>query len=472
MNPAEIRRKIEEARSELRAIHETAKNDKDRTLTRAEERRFNELTTEIEDREADLRDAEAAEARMSRVSASRSTFGTLSVGDSPAASYDPREVARMGAREVRDQARRLLDSARHLEAHQGDHMDMLLNQQTRNVSGDYLARRTLLTETPAYRSAFMRLMSSPQPMLSAEEAEAVRAVQELEQRAMSEGTPAAGGYGVPVLIDPTIILTAQQSANPFMSISTVKSITTDRWKGVSSTGVTWSWDDEAEEVSDDTPTLDQPEIPVYAARGFVPFSIEVGTDYPSFATEVGGLLAEGYDEITAAAFATGSGSGQPTGIVTALDANTNVEVLPTTDGAFGAADISKLWVALPDRAKRNATWLMGEGTKEEIRKFATDQQSTQTVDLKGAEFQIRERPVRTSSSMTDFTGVTTKQNLIVVGDFRKYYVIQRAGMNLELVPHLFGTTNNRPTGERGFFAHARVGADSVDDLAFRLLQNQ
>ena len=42
----------------------------------------------------------------------------------------------------------------------------------------------------------------------------------------------------------------------------------------------------------------------------------------------------------------------------------------------------------------------------------------------------------------------------------------------ELVPHLFDVTNNRPTGQRGWFAWARVGADSIVDNAFRLLQNQ
>ena len=32
------------------------------------------------------------------------------------------------------------------------------------------------------------------------------------------------------------------------------------------------------------------------ARGFIPYSIEVGQDYPGFASEMSQLLAEGYDE--------------------------------------------------------------------------------------------------------------------------------------------------------------------------------
>jgi predicted phage gp36 major capsid-like protein len=32
-------------------------------------------------------------------------------------------------------------------------------------------------------------------------------------------------------------------------------------------------------------------------------------------------------------------------------------------------------------------------------------------------------------------------------------------------------TNNRPTGQRGWFAYARIGGNSVNDLGFRLLVN-
>ena len=45
-------------------------------------------------------------------------------------------------------------------------------------------------------------------------------------------------------------------------------------------------------------------------------------------------------------------------------------------------------------------------------------------------------------------------------------------MVVELVPHLVGLTNNRPIGSRGMFAWARIGSASVQDGAWRLLQNQ
>ena len=73
--------------------------------------------------------------------------------------------------------------------------------------------------------------------------------------------------------------------------------------------------------------------------------------------------------------------------------------------------------------------------------------------------------------MPTFTGTTGAANLCIVGDFRKYVVAQRAGMSVEVVQHLFDVTTNMPTAQRGLLGWARVGAGSVDDLAFRLLAN-
>ncbi len=475
MNIDILRARLDELETDLRTLHTSAG---DRALNRAEQSRWDELEAERAEVRDALREAEATDAKLSRLAAPRAKWGSLSVGSTTggagAVSHTPTEVARMGDAEARSAARRILDdqraASRHLDAGQGDHVDELLRStDRRNTDGGWIAKAMLLTETPEYRSAFQRVMTDRHPVLTAGEAEALRAFQEF--RAMSIGTDAAGGYGVPVLIDPTIILTGQQSGNPFWNIARVETITTDAWKGVSSAGVTWSWDAEGAEVSDDTPTLAQPTVPVHTARGFVPFSIEVGQDYPNFAAETATLLAEGYSELTAAAFATGTGSGEPLGIVTALDANTNVEVVVTTDGTFSATDVDKVWTALPDRAKANATWLMSTDVESYIAGWG-DAYGGRTTDLASRLSTLRGRPHVTSDYMPDFTGTTGAANILVVGDFRRFVIAQRAGMSVELVPHLLGTTNGRPTGQRGWFAWARVGSGTSDDTAFRLLQNQ
>jgi HK97 family phage major capsid protein len=64
---------------------------------------------------------------------------------------------------------------------------------------------------------------------------------------------------------------------------------------------------------------------------------------------------------------------------------------------------------------------------------------------------------------------TANNYIMVLGDFSSYVIVDRVGMSVELVPHLFATGNNRPSGQRGFWAWWRTGADSVDDGAFTLL---
>jgi HK97 family phage major capsid protein len=320
-------------------------------------------------------------------------------------------------------------------------------------------------ETDAYRSAFMKGVTQAQPVFTPEEARAV-----LEARAASL-TDGAGGYGVPVTLDSSIILTGQGYLNPMRRISRQVTITSDVWAGVSSAGVSWSFDAEAAAVSDDAPTLVQPTITPAQARGFIPYSIQIGEDYPSFAAEFGALLSEGYDYLQATAFITGSGTNAPKGILTALDANTNVEVTPTTDGTFTATDIDKVWTALPDRAKANATWLMSSDVASYIGLWG-DAYGGRTVDLAGVPTTLRGAPLAIASGMPDFTGTTGASNILIVGNFRNYVIVDRAGMSVEFIPHLFDVTDNRPTGQRGLFAHARVGGGSVDDTSFRLLQNQ
>jgi HK97 family phage major capsid protein len=379
------------------------------------------------------------------------------------------DVARASRTEIRDAALAILDkNGKHLAGRNGDHVDALLRTRSQITDGGQIAKRMVLTESDAYRSAFMKGVTQGNPAFTAEEARALD-----EFRAMSEGVDTAGGFGIPVLIDPTIILTSGAAAAPVLDLARVVTITTDEWKGVSSAGVSWSYDGEGTEVSDDAPTLAQPTVPVYTARGFIPYSVEVGDDYPAFAAEMRRLLDAGYIDLVAQQTITGSGSSSPTGIFTALDANTNVEVVVTTDGTFSAVDLLKVWKSLPERYRASATWIMNTDVENEIRTFAAGADSAYyTVDLtNGGIGTLFGRPIRTTDYAPEFSGTTGAANILVVGDFSNFLVAQRAGMSLELVPHLFGA-NQRPTGQRGWFASARHGFDSVNDLGFRLLQNQ
>lgn len=278
----------------------------------AERRRLQGQLTSIEERKAQVAELATNRANLedgdgARGGAPRSTEFMRRVEP-----FDGADIRSLPDREVRSRARKVLDNrdhVRHLRDEQLEQVDRILRKASGDCSGAHIGRRLLLTEHESYRSAFVKLVTRQNPILNPDEARAVEAFDEF--RAMSIGTDASGGYGVPILIDPTIILTSQGSPNDILNIARVETITNDEWKGVTSAGVSWSFDAEATEVSDDSPTLAQPAVPTYKAQGFIPYSIEVGMDYPNFAAEMSTLLDEGYRELLAEKLTTGSGSNEP-----------------------------------------------------------------------------------------------------------------------------------------------------------------
>jgi len=469
--PEELRQFVEVLDAHLRSLHQTDEGEL-RDLDAAEQGAFD---YGMKVRESAIAKIEEHD-KIAEVFRRKPKAVEVALSRSFANADDPfGDVRRLNVKEARERALRKLDSrddTSHLSSTEKDQLERSIRRDTD------IARRVLVTENEHYREAWMKVLTRTHPFLSQEEQRAMEAYE--EYRAMSEGTTTAGGFGVPVFIDPSIILTAQDSGNPFLQICRQVNVTTNKWKGVSSAGVSWSFDPEAAQVSDDSPTLAQPVVDVQMARGFIPYSIEVGMDYPAFASEMSGLLGAGYDELLVQKFSVGAGSGsnEPVGLLTALDANTNVEVAVTTDGAFAAVDIYKVWKSLPQKYRRNASWMMSVDVNNQIRQLGTANNfHATTVDLKAEAAEILlNKQVYESPYFPDFAlSTTTASNLLVVGDFSNYVIARQGGMSVELIPHLFqqttaGTGSGRPTGQRGWFGYARIGGNSVNDLGFRLLQ--
>ena len=365
--------------------------------------------------------------------------------------------------EIRDAAKKLIDGAgEYLRPEQQSSALRNAGSSTSDRDGDLIARRIVATERPEYRQAFMKAMSGRGELMSDAERRAAE-----EVRAMSL-TDAAGGYGVPVLIDPTVLTTDGTGLLGILPYCRVETITNDAWKGVSAGHTAWSFDAEATEVSDDTSTFAQPTVTAQKAQGFIPFSVEIEQDYPGFAAEMSMLLAEGYSDLLAQKLAVGTGTNEPWGIF--VTTTTTVDV--TTDNTFGADDIDKVWGALGEKFRSRATWFMNVGVESDIRAFGSGTATSRfTVDQTREGISLLNgRPVVLSDWAPTWTG-TDAASILVVGDFSKFVVAQRAGMSVEYVPHLFDVTNNRPNGQRGWYAYARVGSDKSVLNGFRKLKN-
>jgi HK97 family phage major capsid protein len=485
MTIEELRARLAAIAADLRAINETAGDgDLDETQTA----RWSQLEAEHEQHTRDLEIAERAE----RVRASRAKWGSVRVGADPHRN-DDRDVRSLNRSELRSRAMTVVDSQTTTEIYDSvdptvvgfefdgsraqAHISKLMRKNDRNFNGDAFARYLIASESEEYRTAFGKIIArgAAAAMLTAEEIRAVELVQELRV-AMNITTDAQGGYGIPVLIDPSIILTGQGHPNDFFALAEVKNITTDEWKGVTSAGATSYWTTEGTTMTDGSPTMAQPTVTTKKLTTLVKYSFEVQGDYPGFAGEVAGVMAASHNEKVVEGLTQGSGTAaQPTGIVTALEANAATsKVKVTTDGSLGAVDIYALRDALPIRFRGNANWMSHTATNSAVRQFGTtDPNFTVDMTAEGA-YQVLGRrwylndymdaPVGTggSTSASDITPV-------IFGDWRNFVIANRVGATVETMPHVIDTTTGNPTGQRATFMWARIGSNVVNPNGFRYL---
>lgn len=346
------------------------------------------------------------------------------------------------------------DSPRHVDDAARERMNDLLYMDNRHAP--LIARHMLLTGSEQYHKEFQEYVASRGTYVG----EAMRAAMSL--------TDAQGGYLVPFTLDPTIILTNSGTANPFRTISTIKTIATDSWNGVTSAGVTAEWTAEGTEAADASPTFAQPTITPKKADAWVFGSYEVLAD-SGFASELGRLLADAKDRLESAAFATANtGATIPRGVVAAVAAVTASIVTSAATNAFAVGDVYNTSDALRPRDAAQATWIANKKIFSLTRRFDTAGGSSFWANLgMGVPNQLLGQPVYEASAMTGV--VSTGANVLLAGNFSEYYIVDRVGMAVMYDPIVKGT-NGRPTGQGGWFAFWRVGADVVDAGAFRLLQ--
>lgn len=335
-----------------------------------------------------------------------------------------------------------------------EHRETVSRHIDRDADGN-IAAHVLSHGSPDYTEAFFKYLRTGEPM-----------------RAALSTTAANGGYLIPFHLDPTIILTNNGSANPLRAISRVETITTNVWHGVSSAGVTAEWTAEAAQVADASPTVGQPTVTPIRADAYVQASFEV-TEDSNIGAQIGALFADAKDNLEAAGFVTGSGSTQPWGILSRLRATTASRVAAQTNASFGAVDIFALVNGLPARHQTNSSWLAHWSIYNLVRQFGGVSQPNFWVDLgPGIPSQLLGQSAYISSEMPAgplSTATASTDDILILGDFSKFLIVDRVGMEVKYNPLVMGA-NNRPTGEVGWAAFWRVGSDVLDANAFRMLR--
>jgi HK97 family phage major capsid protein len=65
------------------------------------------------------------------------------------------------------------------------------------------------------------------------------------------------------------------------------------------------------------------------------------------------------------------------------------------------------------------------------------------------------------------TRTTAGNRYLILGDFNQFLIVDKAGMDVEIIPHMFDVTNNMPTGQRGLYALWRNNSAILVPNAFR-----
>lgn len=486
MTIEELRARLAEIETERKTIHTAAG---DAALTEEQQRSWDTLDTEESELREALRIADEVEVRRQRVEASRAAYGARMGTEDPLGEpngirvpargnpWDLAVVARSlhqetperGGAELRSRALSAVELVQGVSDRSKQHITGLLEaldfeeDDAEGRGARKVAAHLIATSSKEYMRAWSKAFKSGMRTGQPD----VGALQVL-QRAASL-TDASGGYAVPLPIDPTLILNDNGSVSPIRQLATVRTVVTDQLRTINSTAVSASYDGEATEVSDDTPTWATTDISVHMARAFIPHSIEIGMDYPGFTQDVAMLLADAKMNLENTKFITGSGTGEPFGIVTAL-AGGSFEIASTTTDTFALADVYKLQEELPERFEQDASWLGNKRIYSSIRQAGGANLDDFWLGLRdGVTAPLLGHTPYAASAMDGTINATQDNRVLILGDFKWYWIAERVGFSIELIPHLFHTGNNRPSGQRGVFAFWRNGADSVNDRAFRML---
>lgn len=465
MTLAQLRELLAQTEARMHELHTAA--GETRNLDETEQAEWDTLASTLTDTRAQIATME----ERNRVAASLTQPGTgtrTEAGDGNARTApnvitprDPMEVIEDRSAtpsQLADAATRSLED----KVEDPENMAHVRKVLKRHSADREWVRGVILRSTDAYASAWAKVFTHREFALTAE-----------ERTALGVTTNANGKFLLPTHLDPTIILTSALSTNEIRKIARVVTLTDGQpaWNGITSAGVTASWDGELAEVSDDTPTFGNPSISTIRAQAFVQASISATEDISNLAGDLLMMFADAKDRLEGAAHATGAGTTEPKGVFTAVAAVTASRVVSTTAATIGLVDLNALYSGVPKRYRGRSTWVANPVYTLAIKSLGTAISASYSGDLREpATGRILGHDVVESDDAPSTQTTTALDPEVLVGDFSQYVIVDRpGGMAVEYIPHLFNTANNLPDGRRGWYATWRNGADVTNVNAFRLL---
>jgi HK97 family phage major capsid protein len=279
-----------------------------------------------------------------------------------------------------------------------------------------------------------------------------------EQKALVVSTDTSGGFLVPqeygnellknvVLYSPirqyarTVSMGGQSIAYPKLNGRTVA-----------------TWTDETAPRTESSPTFTDQKIAAHELSTFVDVSNQLLEDNQY---DLLGFLAQTFGEdmgkVEGFAFVSGTGTGQPTGLLTSTALTNIVKTgvaadFPATDPADTLIEIQH---ALPAVIAQNAVWMMNRTTLGVVRTWKDSTGRYLVLNEVGANgaplTTLLGRPV---VDCVDFPDVAANAFPIVFGDLAGYRIADRVGLGALRDPF-----TQASVGKTRFYVRKRVGAD-------------
>ena len=313
-----------------------------------------------------------------------------------------------------------------------------------------VAKRVLYTGNPAYRRAYRKFLLGQ--TFTAE-----------EQAAFEESRAALvtlSNTAVPYDLDTTMAINTAGAVNPYREAFRVVKTTSNDWRPMVSSGMTAVYIGEAVAPSDGSPAFTAPQRMLQKAHTVATFSTEIQSDYPGLEAELSREIGDAKDLLESVQFTTGAGTTvYPQGVFTFwtanfLDTTTTLVIVP--------ADLYAIEAWMGPRYRANAVWLGSPYFYSLVRGIDTAGGAGLWVDNltqggvvgnlsnNGRLGNLTGHPAYEVGGLP--TAMATTNKVAGLFNTERFVIIDRIGMNIELIPNFLDATTGYPTGQRMVYA--------------------
>ena len=292
---------------------------------------------------------------------------------------------------------------------------------------------------------------------------AIRTKFHLISNDLSGNKDTSGGYLIPAEWDTRLIQTLQDEC-VMRSLGTSITTSGEHKINIAATKPAALWVAEGGALTFGNGTFNQVSLDAHKIHVGILVTEELLADnafnLESYILEQFGLAIANAEED---AFINGTGTGQPTGFLTTLAADTDA-FIQTKGADISADDVLDLVYSLPRPYRKKAAFLVNDATMAKIRKFKDSTQNYLWTPsfTAGEADRLLGYPVYTSAYMP----VATSGNFaLAFGDFSYYNIADRGTRSFQELRELYAGN-----GMVGYLMKERVDGILIDNSAIRALQ--